>query len=494
MKKLLALFLSSLLLVSSAVSCGGDTPAEDPKTSDTEPSQTTETSDPRLSVDDGLPEKDYEEYEFRILYYDDQGKPNPYVPESMTGDVVDDAIYERNQRVEERFNIDITSINDGLGWYEHGSYVQQLILAGGNDFDISMNHIVGGPNYVLEGSFLNLYDLEYIDFTKPWWSGQMVDEMTVNNQLYLTADVLGMGALKSAKVHFLNLKEFSEYNLELPYQQVLDGTWTFDKLIALTKDVYEDVNGNSQKDTGDFFGYTSHASQNGYLTAFEAPVLVKDDAETLKLGVQSEKMTAIIEKIYSWYFETPGSCIVTGNDPDTGVVQNDWQANLFAQGHSLVGFALLEYATTTFRNSNVEYGIIPFPKWDENQESYRTFCGGDLIGVPVTAEDPERTGIILEALAAETYKTVVPAFFETALKEKFTFDAESGQMLDIVNNTLTISFAYAYDNWEGFGHLCGKLFAGGNPTKDFASYYAGNESSARARLQLIVDFYEENGD
>ena len=97
-------------------------------------------------------------------------------------------------------------------------------------------------------------------------------------------------------------------------------------------------------------------------------------------------------------------------------------------------------------------GIILLPKWDENQSSYRTFCSGNLIGVHVTASKPENTGLIFEALAAETYKTIVPAYFGTALKEKFTYDSESGQMLDIINDSLTVSFAYVYDNWQGFGY------------------------------------------
>jgi hypothetical protein len=108
----------------------------------------------------------------------------------------------------------------------------------------------------------------------------------------------------------------------------------------------------------------------------------------------------------------------------------------------------------------------------------------------VTIQDPDRTAIILEALTAETYKTVVPAYFGTALKEKFTYDSESGQTLDIVNNTLTISFAYAYDNWQGFGHMLGAILTGASKSSDYASFYAGRITSAEARLKLITDFYE----
>lgn len=176
----------------------------------------------------------------------------------------------------------------------------------------------------------------------------------------------------------------------------------------------------------------------------------------------------------------------------TGVYETQWQANLFAEGHALAALSMVSDAATTFRSSDVEYGIVPLPKWDENQESYRTFCGGNLIGVPITVTEPEKTGLILEALAAETYKTVVPAYFGTALKEKFTYDSESGQMLDIINDTLTVSFAYVYDNWQGFGHMLGAIFSGNSPKKDYASFYASRVKSAEKRRDLIVDFFEAN--
>ena len=88
-------------------------------------------------------------------------------------------------------------------------------MAGEDEYDITYNHIIGGPNISLDGVFMNLYDLEYLDFSKPWWSQQMIDEMTLRNQIYLVGDVIGLDALKSAKVLYCNKEKFADYNLEL---------------------------------------------------------------------------------------------------------------------------------------------------------------------------------------------------------------------------------------------------------------------------------------
>lgn len=488
--------LLAVLLASTSVFSCGEAAESDPKGTETSEAKSEETtSDPRLAIDDGLPEKDFGGYEFRILsaYYGKSPTIPVFAPEEASGDVVDDAVYARNQRVEDRFNCKIVEIDSGKSdWNEHTQMIKNSVLAGDDNYDLTLNHIIGGPNISLDGVFMNLNDLKYLDFSKPWWSEQMIDEFTVRNQIYLVGDVVGLDALKNAKVHFLNKKKFAEYGLELPYEQVFSGTWTLDKLISLTKDVYEDVNGNTERDVEDFYGYVSHSSQNGWLVSCDVPVLEKDPDKTLKIVVNGDKVASLVEKLYKWYFEAKGSLIIKGNDPVTGAVQSDWQALLFASGHGLVAFAQIKHATSTFRESNVEYGIIPFPKWDEKQESYRTFSGSNLIGVPITVSDPERTSIIFEALTAETYKTVVPAYFGTALKEKFTYDSESGQSLDIINDTLTISFAYAYDNWQGFGHMLGAILASDTPSADYASFYAGRITSAETRLKLITDFFEAN--
>ncbi len=488
--------LLALLLSAQTIACGGGGETKD-TSNDSSEVTTADPADERLAIDDGLPQKDFEEYEFRILpaYFGKVPVTLLYAPEESTGDVVDDAIFNRNKRVEERFNITITEIESPYSNYnEHGNYIKTSVMSDEDAFDLTLNHIIGGPNLSLDSVFYNLYDLEYLDFSKPWWSDQMIDEMTVRGQAYLVGDVIGLGALKSAKVLFINKGKFEDYKLELPYQTVLDGKWTMDGLMTMTKDVYDDLNGNSERDVDDFYGYSSHASQNGWLVSCDIPVLEKDDDETLKIVVNGDKVASLVEKVYKLYYEQEGSLIVRGNDPVTGDAQTDWQAKLFANGHSLIGFSTLGMASTTMRESNVEYGIIPFPKWDENQKDYRTFCGGVLIGIPGNIKDSERTSIILEALAAESYKTVVPAYFDTALKEKFTFDAESGQMLDIINGSLAVSFAYAYDNWQGFGHMMGAILANDNPSSDYASFYASRITSAETRLQKIIDFFEKNAE
>ncbi|NLE12743.1 MAG: hypothetical protein GX628_03580 [Clostridiales bacterium] len=486
--RLTALLLTALMCAGfAACSSGGDeavtTTAAAGETTAAESELTPEEQ--RNAISDDLPERDFDGYNYRFYWF---GTDFEYDPEAETGDVINDAAFTRNRIIEERFNIEITNTCSGDSWSGHTTAVRNSVLAGEEAFDVTFDHIIGGPNNSLEGIYLNFYDIPYIDFDKPWWQDNAVKEMTVLDQMYCSTNDYLFSGIGSCKIIYVNRDRLEDYNLEIPYQEVHDHKWTFDMLINLTKDVYEDVNGDGKTDNGDFYGYISHASQNGFLLSFEVPILTKSDEHGIEITVNSEKTVDFFNKVYDWYYNSIGTNIISGNDPETKISESAWQMKLFSEARSLFAFGHVSYAGSTLRTSDVNYGFLPFPLWDENQDTYITFCGGILLSIPITCSDTERAGIIFEAMSAEGYKQLVPAYFETAMKEKFTYDNESVQMLDLINSTRGISFAYAYDNWEGFGHMTRNVTV--DYKNNFASYYASRISSATARIEKIASFFE----
>ena len=196
----MCLILALLLSASTILSCGDSENDADPVVTTATSSESTDAGDARVSIDDELPEKDFEGETLTILaYYAGKTPDVPlFAPEEASGDVVDDAIYERNVRIEDRFNCVIEEFDPGLAdWSEHTNFIKTSVMAGEDEYDITYNHIIGGPNISLDGVFMNLYDLEYLDFSKPWWSQQMIDEMTLRNQIYLVGEVIGLDDLQT---------------------------------------------------------------------------------------------------------------------------------------------------------------------------------------------------------------------------------------------------------------------------------------------------------
>ena len=139
-----------------------------------------------------------------------------------------------------------------------------------------------------------------------------------------------------------------------------------------------------------------------------------------------------------------------------------------------------------------DYGIIPYPKWDEAQDGYHTMVDGshDILGVPKTASDTERTGIIVEALSAESYKKVVPVFYDTALKTKAARDEDSSAMIDIIRDSLTFDFGYLHSSSiDSVGHMFVGWIRENN--NNIVSSYDARSSGFATKLEKVLSVYKD---
>lgn len=112
-----------------------------------------------------------------------------------------------------------------------------------------------------------------------------------------------------------------------------------------------------------------------------------------------------------------------------------------------------------------------------------------IMAVPMSAADLDMVGVITEALCAESYKTVVPAYYDVALKVKMTRDEESVEMLDLVTSSCMFDFGYVYDNWAGCSFFLQSLVAAKDT--NFESYYASKESAASKHYEKVVSSFDE---
>jgi hypothetical protein len=102
--------------------------------------------------------------------------------------------------------------------------------------------------------------------------------------------------------------------------------------------------------------------------------------------------------------------------------------------------------------------------------------------------DTERIGVIVEALCAESYKKVVPAYYDVALKFKGTRDQESIAMLDMIVNSRIFDFGYVYDAWAGAAFIIQNLVEQNNP--NVASYWAKHEKAIMTHYDKVIEYFE----
>ena len=158
---LLSSFAASTLACGASESSGNETSAVTTTTEET----TLNPADARLAVDDELPDKDFEGQTYTILTYD-QHKADVF-SEGYNGDVINDAVYERNEKVAERFNVKI-DVNSQPTHGELTTFANTAIMAGDDAFQIVACHVVQLGSTIMQGLYMNWYDLPYIDFSKPW--------------------------------------------------------------------------------------------------------------------------------------------------------------------------------------------------------------------------------------------------------------------------------------------------------------------------------------
>lgn len=146
------------------------------------------------------------------------------------------------------------------------------------------------------------------------------------------------------------------------------------------------------------------------------------------------------------------------------------------------------YTLQTRREMVSDFGILPYPKLDENQNDYincPTSFRMQVITIPVTNARMEVTGAVLEALAYHSLDTTVEAYYEANLQGKVSRDNESRQMLDIIFSTVTYDLIETYRWGELFAVVCNGI----NDPSTFASGYAAAEKAAQTAMDDTYSYY-----
>lgn len=480
-----ASILTSLLLMSAvACSTGGQTDVgtDADSLSDTTaaPVETEplDALDARQLVDDGLGTADFGGAPFVILGRDI--RESQYVMEHETGDVMDDAVYRRNAAVSERFNVTLSY--EGRVYDEQPKHMKNSVMAGEDTYQLYIGHVVAASGAVQDSIFRNWYSVPHIDFSKPWWSPSNQTELTYDGKCFLAVGDLAQSAIANTYCIYFNKQLAAEYDLPDLYQTVLDGAWTIDTMIGYAKEVYRDLNGDASSDADDIHGFSIWLASpvNTFLWSFGEKICKQDSSGAMVLDYYNDKVVGIYEKLYSLIWD--GNTTYTAEETEC--------CQKFLNGKSLFLPEGFYFASGQLRSLDTDYGILPYPKWDEAQASYQTMVDGshEILAIPVTVGDLEFVGTITEALNAESYKNTVPAYYDLVLKTKGTRDEESVAIIDMITNGRVFDFGYVFGS-EGPAFWPQNLMSKKNA--DITSHYEKNYKRFETKIEKLFDYFED---
>ena len=406
--------------------------------------------------------------------------------EEITGEVVNDAIYNRNAAMEERFNVvfgeplatDYTTVSNT---------VKATVQAGDPAYDIILNQLAQTSSDALNGNYMNLSEIPHLDFTQRWYPASVIESASLNDKLYLMVSDLCISYVGQTWSMCFNKDIATDMGIENLYDLVREGEWTIDKLKEITSEIYIDINGDGVRDEGDRYGFTM--GSNGIDGCKGAALIYGAGLRFMKINedytmehlLGSEEAQKVAEKFYELNNQA-GSTVFTGHTYPLYAMMQQIAVFAPAQLHHYYGHA---------RDFEGTFGVLPLPKNDPAQESYATLCdaGCNCISVPVVIKNPEMTGALIEAMSAYSTNNVVPAFVDVSLQTKVARDEESVEMMQIVLDSRVMDFAYLYCGWNGWTWQLADLFK--DPGAYASKFTSKQKVMDKTYERMIKNFIEE---
>ena len=503
--KILTLFLAVAVISGILLACGGGAQNNDTNSADknndadtaAEQDAAEEVKDVKILPD--LPDVTYDGFTFTFLSHREdnagwdwlESDPRELVAEVENGEPINDAVYRRNSVIQEKYGIEFAMVtNSG----ETG-VLSKTVKAGDDVYDavIIFNNNVPG---VVTGDLLTeVSKLTYIDQSKPWWDDG-VKAMSVANKNYLLAGDLLILDNEATNSIIFNKDMMANLGIELPYNLVNEGKWTMDRMLEMTKGVEADLNGDGVlKWEDDRFSFmVFNDSLQALLVAGGGVLAEKDENDIPYMSFAEPKNLAVLEKAADLMFKNSNPGVF--NVQSIANNNNAWNRvyyDTFMEDRVLFMWIRMR-VVEVFRGMDSNFGILPMPKYDEAQPNYRSLVNpytGVMMGIPKSATDLDRTGIILEALSAESKYTLQPAYYDIVLSRKFTRDEESADMLDIIFTTQVYDIGGVYSFGGVFSDFCGLA---DKQDRNIMSFYEKKIGSMEKAIAKVVEKYEAMDD
>ena len=404
-----------------------------------------------------------------------------FFAEAENGDIFNDTIYRRNMTVEERLNVKFNLILEDPGSLPNK--VRASVSSGDHTYDLIAAMCGNIGTLAVDGLLMNLRNVPHIDFDKPWWNRQIVNGASVGNKLYFIAGDANLSVLMSSMLLFVNKKLIEENALPDIYEVVIDGKWTIDYMSDYIKGIGKDLNGDGVMDKNDLFGYVTPGDNfiNSFMEGAGIQLTKIGDDGKPYFDMPVERMSGLADKIGDFLYNNPNTFISPGNDLEVDMFRNN-QA-LF-----------LPYAVQDavyWKDMEEDFGMIPYPKYDESQEKYYSsvWTGCSMFCIPANSVTPEMAGAFMEAMSSESYRTTTPTYFDIVLKLKEARDETTSKMLDIIRDGAYIDFSTIFNAQLGgpWGALTGSIMG---KTNNFASWYEKNAPRIQKAMDTLLEKME----
>jgi len=452
----------------------------------TETGMETQTAAEETELTDGLPDTDMQGFTFKMLHHEQSclnWAEAMLQAEELNGEILNDAIFNREQYLRERFNcaVEVTENPTLIG----PEVIKPYVLSGESTYDVVLMYDVQILNDIQY-----LYDMSqipHIRFDAEWWNPEASSIYQMDGIRLAAAGNYSLSIVSRASGYMYNRDIVRNLGMETPYEMVKNDTWTIDNMYMLADAACMDLNGDGEMTSEDQFGIISHLKGHFTRSIIGSDVTFVDRDEkgypVFRLPtdeVAVTKMQHILELSAAgdgWY-ET---------DQDAVNTVSPLFADAFRNGTGLFEVGT-PFALGSAREYDFDLGIVPIPKYDTEQQSYYAPTSGGEISVMLRSFDAGRAeyvGTLMEAMAFYTHQNIIPEYQDVLVMKKNARDQENAEMLEIMYDN--IRFDLCINAWElqCTVPLMEGAFAGlkGN----FASTLAGMQNTIDAEIEKLKE-------
>lgn len=408
--------------------------------------------------------------------HDESGENNDYVDfwaESYTGDLLNDAVFERNQVIQNLYNCKL-EITEG-----DAAFKEDVATGTGKYLGISWAYSVGSR---VGSSYYNVLKLD-CDFTADYFDQAFIRDLSCNGKLFSIVGSWSMAAKECTWIMFYNKdvyeSKFSDIDI---YQLVRDKQWTYDKMIEFIDKVKNDTDGDQaytfkEGSDADILGIATTTYNNYALYYCGGLRNVDKDANGNMIPAIKAKSNAsdIIDKILET-FNTEGY-VTMGYTSVQKAMQN---------GTTLFAGEIMDVLKRMANAENLRVGVLPQPLFNSEQESYYHYVNNQAttLGLSTTFADIEVLSDFLTLWAYHSQKIVMPAFYN-AYKYTYASDEESAEMVELILNSLTWDAGYHLNFAQGWiGAIDAMITSNKN---QFSQASARQENTIKNNIATFVE-------
>ncbi len=472
LKKPLALILAALMLLPATACATMDDPEDSGEI-------TTAADETRDELFPNIEKQDYDGETFQMIGWTEPGDwyfADSYQNGEKNITILNNTIYEMNTMVEDHLGVELAyetvSVSTGHEVYDK---VFPTIMGGLDTYQLCTLHAYYDyNNFIGSNSALDLYELEDVDYDKPYWNREVMDMLTLNDHAYI-----GLGDLCWYSIYMIycNKDMLTDANMKVPYDDVRNGTWTLDKFTTMSTGLYVD-NGNGVRDEHDIYGFAGQwdGEGNAFLQAADIYVAQKNADGDFELTLYSDRFVEMYDKLFAWSQDESVLCWNFHSPAYTVPFKNN-QSYFHVSGLG-----------TQYLDAEFQVGILPLPKYEERQEDYRHVNWGNNIIVPSSVRNTEMVGQVLEMMCYYSNKVVLPKYYDEVLQLRVSEQPDDRDMVELIYDTIVYDPGIAYsDGNNGLWNLvyitCFGIREG---HESIASFYKTNSKTAQKMLKKLT--------